>query len=124
MKTVILSGTLQRSTAKRYIDEAPDGYFVTIKEPTRNLQQNALLHAELKDVAINRSWAGKKRDIETWKRLFTAAWLRARGDSVDILPALDGHGVDIVYYPTHKMTKAQMAELITYIHAWKALENP
>lgn len=124
MKTVILIGPEQRRTAKKYVDEAPDGYFVSIREPTRNLEQNALLHAELQEVADSVLWAGKKRDVETWKRLFTSAWLRARGEPVDILPALDGHGVDIVYYPTHKMTKAQMAELITYIQAWKANEHP
>lgn len=121
-KTVILLGSEQRKTAKRYIDEAPDGYFVSVREPTRNLEQNALLHAELQDIANTTLWAGKKRDVETWKRLFTSAWLRARGEPVDILPALDGHGVDIVYYPTHRMTKAQMSELIDYIGAWRATQ--
>lgn len=119
-KTVILLGPTQRQTAKQYIDEAPDGYFVSIREPNRGLEQNALLHAELQEIANTTLWAGKKRDVETWKRLFTSAWLRARGEPVDILPALDGHGVDIVYYPTHRMTKAQMSELIDYIHSWRS----
>jgi hypothetical protein len=91
-----------------------------IKDETRNSEQNALLHAELSDIARSVPWAGSMRDIETWKRLMTAAWLRARGEQVEFLPALDGHGVDVVFRHTSELTKAECAELIDYIQAWKA----
>lgn len=91
-----------------------------VKPETRNDEQNALLHAILTEIAKTREWAGKKRDIETWKRLLVAAWLRARGESVEILPALDGHGVDVVFRRTSKLSKAECAELITFIQAWEA----
>lgn len=51
-------------------------------------------------------------------RLLTAAWCRATGEPVTILPALDGHGVDLVPRRTSKLTKAECCELIEYITAW------
>ena len=91
---------------------------LSIAEERRNLEQNALLHALLADIARQVVWAGKKRDAETWKRLTTAAWLRARGESVEVLPAIDGHGIDVVFRRTSKLTKAEMSELIEFVTAW------
>lgn len=44
-----------------------------IRPDTRSLAQNARLHAMLADVAGQLEWAGKKRDVDTWKRLMVAA---------------------------------------------------
>lgn len=93
---------------------------MTLEDERRNLEQNALLHALLTDISKRREWAGRKRDAECWKRLFVAAWCRAKGEAVEMLPALDGHGVDIVFRRTSKMSKAEVSELIDYIHAWDA----
>lgn len=93
---------------------------LTAQEEVRNGSQNALLHALLTEVAEHVEWAGRRRDVETWKRLLVAAWLRARGDSVEFLPALDGHGVDIVFRRTSRLTKAECAELIDFVQAWAA----
>jgi hypothetical protein len=93
-----------------------------VRPETRNSEQNALLHATLTEIAKTREWAGKKRDAETWKRLLTAAWLRARGESVELLPALDGHGVDVVFRRTSSLTKSECADLITFIQAWEAMQ--
>jgi hypothetical protein len=94
---------------------------VEVKEPTRNLEQNAKLHAELQEIAESVPWAGKLRDVETWKRLLSAAWMRARGESIELLPALDGHGVDVVFRRTSTLSKSEMAELIEFVMAWKAV---
>lgn len=102
------------------IMSAAEGMRVEIKERKRSLDQNAKLHATLGDIAKQVPWAGNKRDIETWKRLMTAAWLRARGDQVEFLPALDGHGVDVVFRRTSDLTVSEVAELIEYINAWVA----
>jgi hypothetical protein len=93
---------------------------VTVEPERRNADQNALLHALLSEVAAQVEWAGKKRDAETWKRLMTAAWLRARGESIEVLPAIDGHGIDVVFRRTSSLTKSECAELITFIQAWAA----
>ena len=91
---------------------------VEIRPETRSTAQNARLHAMLGDIARQVEWAGKKRDTDTWKRLLTAAWLRARGESVELLPAIDGHGVDVVFRRTSKLTRAECSELCEYVMAW------
>jgi hypothetical protein len=119
-RTIILSHPVARQRAVDAIRDAPDGIVVTLAEPTRNGEQNALLHALIGEIAATHEWAGKKRDAEIWKRLLVAAWCRMRGESMEILPALDGHGVDIVPARTSGLSKAECADLITYIQAWQA----
>jgi hypothetical protein len=96
---------------------------VSIKAANRTSAENALLHAIITDIAKQVEWAGKKREAETWKRLLVSAWCRVRGESVEILPALDGHGVDIVPARTSKLTKGECADLIDFIYAWGAEQN-
>ena len=91
-----------------------------IKPETRSDKQNRLLHAMLSDIAAQVEWAGAKRDAEVWKRLLVAAWCRARREHVELLPALDGHGVDIVFRRTSQLTRGECAELCDFIMAWCA----
>lgn len=93
---------------------------IEVKRETRSLAENAMLHALLGQIAKQVDWAGKKRDPETWKRLMVGAWLRARGEHVEMLPAIDGHGVEIVFRRTSELTRAECAELIEYVQAWAA----
>lgn len=91
---------------------------LTIASLTRSGEQNARLHATLADVAKQVEWAGKTRDVETWKRLMVAAWLRTKGEPLELLPAIDGHGFDIVMTRTSKLSRGECADLMTYIEAW------
>lgn len=84
----------------------------------RSTEANARLHAMLTDVSQQVDWAGKRRDVLTWKRLMTAAWLRAKGESIEILPAIDGHGFDIIYERTSTLNGAQISDLMQYVEAW------
>lgn len=93
---------------------------LSVEEERRNTAQNALLHATLQDIASRREWAGRKWDVLTWKRLCTAAWMRARGEQVLVVPALDGHGFDVVFERTSRLSKVEMADLIDFIQAWDA----
>ena len=93
---------------------------VEIRHETRSTAQNARLHAMLDDIARQVEWAGKKRDVTTWKRLMTAAWLRARGEQLEVLPAIDGHGVDIVFERTSRLSRAECGELMEFMAAWGA----
>lgn len=93
---------------------------VVVRAATRNSVQNAKLYAMLSDISRQIQWAGKVRDVDTWKRLLTAGWLRARGESVEILPAIDGHGVDVVFRRTSNLSIKECAELIEYVYAWGA----
>lgn len=114
----ILAHHVARKNAIQAILEAPDGYAVSIKPKNRSLEQNAKLHALIQEIAQKIEWVGKKQEVETWKRLLIAAWLRARGEPVEMLPAIDGHGVDIVFRRTSDLTVPEMIELIEYIQAW------
>ena len=91
-----------------------------IRPERRSDAQNRLLHACLSEISKQVEWAGCKRDVDTWKRLLTAAWLRARGEPIEMLPALDGNGVDIVFRRTSQLTKAECAELSEFVMAWAA----
>ena len=93
---------------------------LTLRPEKRSDAQNRLLHACIGEISKQVEWAGAKRDVETWKRLLVAAWLRARGESLEILPALDGHGVDIVFRRTSKLNKSECAELSEFVMAWAA----
>lgn len=110
----------QAWTAAKALLMAGHRLTLEVKPEKRNLAQNARLHARLTEIATRHEWAGRKRDTETWKRLLTAAWLRARGESVEVLPALDGHGVDVVFRRTSDLTKAECGELMEFIDAWEA----
>ena len=112
-----------RLLAAKACSLAPEGYVVEIKPPSRSLEQNAMLHSLIGQISTSIQWAGGLQSIEVWKRLLTAAWLRARGDVVTILPAIDGHGVDIVFKRTSDLNVAEMNELIEYIQAWMAEQS-
>ena len=114
---------IARQRALEAVKNAPDGYIVTVRGPTRNLEQNAALHALLQEIAETRQWAGQRLDVEDWKRLLTAAWMRATGRGIRLVPALDGQGFDALYQRTSTLTKAEMSELIDYIQAWKASDD-
>ena len=94
-----------------------------VKPQKRSLKENAMLHAMLTYISKHLEWAGKKRDVETWKRLMVASWCRARNEHVEILPALDGHGVDIVFRRTSELTRSECAELIEFIFAWGSMQG-
>ena len=94
-----------------------------LRKQTRSLKENAMLHAMLAYISKNMDWAGAKRDVDTWKRLMVAAWCRARNEQIEILPAIDGHGVDIVFRKTSKLNRAECAELIEFIFAWAAMHG-
>jgi hypothetical protein len=98
--------------------QADQRFTLDVRPETRSLKENALLHSLLTQISHQIEWAGQKRDAETWKRLMTAAWLRATGQQVEILPAIDGHGIDVVFRKTSKLSRAECADLIEFVLAW------
>lgn len=114
---------IARQSACAAILAAPENYRVEIKPRTRSLDQNAKLHAMIGFIAENLPWCGKNQTTETWKRLLTAAWLRARGESIELLPAIDGHGIDVVFRHTSTLTIPEVSELIEFIYAWATEQN-
>lgn len=93
---------------------------VVITGAERNAEQNKKLHAMLADISRQVEHGGVKWDVTVWKRLCTAAWLRERGASIQMIPAIDGKGVDVLYEPTSKLSMKKCAELIEWIFAYGA----
>ena len=106
--------------AKGWLVAGDQRLTLEIRPEKRSDAQNRLLHACLSEISKQVEWAGAKRDVDTWKRLLTVAWLRARGEPIEMLPALDGNGVDIVFRRTSQLTKAECAELSEFVMAWAA----
>lgn len=116
--TFRLAHATARRLAAECVMQAPEGFIVTVQEPTRTLDQNAALHAALTDIARQIEWHGERMDVEDWKRLMCAAWARAERQSVTMVPALDGQGFDVLYRRTSRMTKKEVSSLLDYLHAW------
>lgn len=111
-QTVILSSQYARQRAHQLIDKAPDGFVVTVKQPTRTLDQNEKLWAMLSDVSRSMP-QGRRHTPEDWK----AIMMNACGWEVQFLEGLDGRPFPSGFRSS-RMTKAQMADLITYIQAY------
>ena len=111
MKRVI--GPLSRPLAHRQIDEAPDGHTWEICEPTRNSEQNRKLWACLGDVAKQVVWYGRRLSSEDWKHIFTSSLQK-----MDVVPNLEGTGFVALGLSTSKMSRREMADLITLIGAF------
>ncbi|RMX08512.1 NinB family protein [Corticibacter populi] len=91
---------------------------VEVRPLTRSLEQNARLHASIADIARQKEWGGKRWTVEEWKRLLAAAWCRAKAQGVEMVPAIDGQGFDVLYQRTSTLTKAECADLLDYIYSW------
>lgn len=109
-QTVIIRGDSQRQLAKRLIDAAPVDAVVTVKEATRNPDQNALMWALLSDISRAKP-EGRRWTPETWK----AAFMHALGHQVQFADGLDGAGPFPVGFRSSRLTVRQMADLITVI---------
>jgi hypothetical protein len=112
-----------RARAIEAIKAAPAGWIARITQPTRSLSQNALLHAEIGDIANVKIWCGMTLDVEQWKRLLVAAWMKVKGQEPLYVQALDGEGMEPLYRRTSTLTKEEMSDLIEYVKAWRAMEG-
>ncbi len=103
-----------RQRALEAIHDAPDGYVVTIHEPTRNLEQNAALWAALSDISKQVEWYGQRLTPEEWKDVFTASLKRQK-----VVPGLDG-GFVVCGLSTSKMGKSEFSQLLDLAYAFGA----
>lgn len=103
-----------RRNAMLAVQNAPEGYVVTIQEPTRNLEQNSRLWASLSEVSRQVDWHGNKLTPEEWKDVFSAALKRQK-----VVPGIDG-GFVVIGARTSKMGKREFGELLELIYAFGA----
>ena len=115
-----LVSTIARRNAIQAVSEAPEGYVVTIEEETRTLEQNAAAHAALTDIMGQVTWKGQRFNLVTWKRLTQASFLREQGEQVEMIPALDGNGFDVIYEKSSKWGKKKFSAWLEWIHMFGA----
>lgn len=117
MLTLKLTGDIARKAACRHILEAPEGYYVSIKEETRTLEQNALLWPLLTKVSEQVNWHGIWLTPDEWKDVFSASLKKQK-----VVPGLDG-GFVVCGQRTSKMGKREFSDLIELIYAFSAQEG-
>lgn len=116
-----LMGTDQvRSNALLAVAQAPEGYTVTVAPPKRSLDQNAMLHALLTDIAgSGHKWAGERWTVEDWKALMVSAHNVATRDNEGnkaspLVRGLEGELVQL-RESTASMTVGRASSLIEYV---------
>lgn len=106
-KRFILAHAEARRGAIEAIKNAPEGYHVEIKEPTRSLDANAAMWATLSDISDQVEWYGKKLVPEVWKDIFSSALSKC-----EVVPNLEGTGYVAIGLRTSQMSIRQMSDLI------------
>lgn len=118
MKRVfVLSHSMARANCEKAVHDAPEGYKVTIQEPSRSLDQNAALWPILEAFADQLMWpingVMTKLLAEDWKDLLTAAF---RGENVRVCPSLSGSGMVMLGMRTSKMSKREFSDFLEFLH--------
>ncbi len=109
-----------RARAMAAVQHAPEGYCVTVSEPTRSLDQNAALWPLLQAFADQLQWPVNGSMVwmtpDEWKDVMSAAFEQ---ESVRIAQGLDG-GVVMLGRRTSKYGVRKMSEFLDFLHATAA----
>lgn len=108
-----------RQRATQAVKSAPDGFVVRISPATRNLEQNALLHALLGEIAATQKYMGRTLTPDQYKVLFISGHAIATGERADVILGIEDEFVNI-RESSAAMSVARMTSLIDYIQAWRA----
>lgn len=109
-----LSHDIARANAVECVRTAKEGWIVEVKEPTRTLEQNALMWPLLEDISKQVDWYGQRLTDEEWKDVLTAALKKQKA-----VPGIDG-GFVVLGTRTSRMSKADFSELVELIYAFGA----
>lgn len=113
-RSFILAHQQARRGCAEFAMQAPEGWHVTFRPPTRSLIQNARLWAMLADVSRQVVWYGKKLSPESWKCVFSASLKKQ-----DVVPGLNGDFV-VLGQSTSRMSIREMSDLMELIAAFGA----
>lgn len=111
---IVLAGERERARAINWIATAPVNTRVELKAARRSLDQNSAMWAALTEIASQLEWHGQKYTAEDWKDYMMHALKRARW-----MPSEDG-GMVPVGMRTSDLSKEEMGDLLTLIHAFAA----
>jgi hypothetical protein len=112
-----------RRRALECVSQAPEGYAVTVAEPTRNGEQNAKFHALCGDLAKSGlTWAGKTRTLAQWKVLMVSGHAVATKEGAEMVPGIEGEFVNL-RESTAQMSVRRSSSLIEYTLAFMAMNG-
>jgi hypothetical protein len=122
-RTFKLAHAEARRRAAAAVAEAPEGYVVTVQEPTRSLDQNAAMWPILQAFADQLQWPVNGQMVwmsaDEWKDVLSAAFRR---ESVRIAMGLDG-GMVMLGSRTSQFGVREMSEFIEFLHATAAARD-
>lgn len=122
-QTYILAHPTARQRAVDAVRNAPDGFCVTVAEPTRSLEANAAQWPILQAFADQLKWPvnGSMESLtaEEFKDILTAAFKR---ETVRVAMGLDG-GMVMLGARTSQMGKREFSEWLEFLHTTAALRG-
>jgi hypothetical protein len=108
-----------RQKAKRWVDGVPPNSRIEFKAPKRTLDQNSKMWCLLGKIAAQVPWHGLKLSTDDWKLIFLDALKR----EVRMVPNIDGNGFVNLGRSSSDLSKEEMGDLITLIHAFGAQQG-
>ncbi|MBK5203910.1 MAG: recombination protein NinB [Polaromonas sp.] len=119
--------TEARRRAAKACQDAPDGFLVTIQEPTKRRIQEEKYHAMVGDLSRQCEYAGRKWDAEDSKRILIdefAADMRGAGTPLHndsrIIPSQDGLRIIQLNIRSSDFYIKEAAQFIEWLYAWGA----
>lgn len=116
-RSFVLSHALARRRALAAVAEAPEGYGVTIAEPTRSVEQNSAQWPILQAFAEQLMWPVNGQMVhmskEEWKDVLSAAF---QNETARLAMGLNG-GVVLLGMRTSQMGKRQFSEWLDFLNA-------
>ncbi len=118
MTYFVLSHDQARIRAMQAVEDAPEGYVVTVREPTRSLEQNAaqwpILEAIAAQCDLCVNGLMEKATPEDWKDVLTATY------RAEMRVAVFKGRMILLGMRTSKMGKKQFSEWLDFLHAMAA----
>ena len=115
---VLVHETARKLAIKAIETHELNGDFVIIKEPTRNLEQNAKLHAMFGELEKHKvCWGGVPRNADQWKVLLISGHTIATGGQVEMIKGLEDEIVSL-RASSAAMSIKTLSSLIEYTQAF------
>ena len=119
-RTFILAHAQARQLALECVRTAPEGFSVTVAEPSRTLEQNAAQWPILDAFSKQLQWPVNGKMVwmtdEEWKDVLTAGFRR---EQARLAMGLDG-GVVMLGQRTSKFAKGEFSDWLEFLHATAA----
>lgn len=114
----IMAHDTARANAVEAVRNAPAGYRVEIKPPTRSGEQNSLIHAVVTEwgKAIGWKYGGIDVDLDDLKVIAMSAYRKQQRGSNRFVIGLEGEPVDL-QLKTSRLSKGEASELVDMIQA-------